>query len=168
LAEKARASGYEWQVKHGAMGNSPQQNSGPFFDSPQSQRPFANAWGHEESSPASANVEKAYFSPYSSQYTSPVSANDRITHPQEWPGDHKKTLSPDGPSHTSDWPVDNKRGLSALGVSEGEGENIEMKGIRTSEARSWRENVAPVLSHPGRGRSSSFGLTEVDADGNAV
>jgi hypothetical protein len=90
LAEKARASGYEWQAKHGAIGNSPQEHSGPFFDSPLSQRPFANAWGDHEASPVSANVEKAYFSPYSSQYTSPVSANDRPMHPQEWPTDNTK------------------------------------------------------------------------------
>jgi hypothetical protein len=158
LAEKARASGYEWQAKHGAIGNSPQEHSGPFFDSPLSQRPFANAWGDHEASPVSANVEKAYFSPYSSQYTSPVSANDRPMHPQEWPTDSKRTLSPDGPSLAHDWGRDSKKGISTLGMQRDEGENIEMTGIVGVH-----ESTPPMLSHPGHGRASSQqGLTEGD------
>lgn len=165
LAAKARASGYEWQAAHGAIGKSPQeqqqQQPGPFFDSPQSQRPFAHAWGEHES-PVSPHVEKAYFSPYSSQYTSPVSANDRIYNPQEWPRDHKTAISPDGPSHApapaSDWPMDSKTGFSHLGIHEEEGERIEMQGINPPvEASRWQDNVAPVLSHPGLGRGSPDG-----------
>lgn len=167
LAEKAKANGYEWQPKHGATSNSPKEQSGGYFDSPQSQRPFANAWGHDDNSPASA-VEKAYFSPYSSQYTSPVSAHDRLVQAQEWPRDNKQAFSPDGPSHVPDWQVDSKRGFPGLGMEEEAGERIEMTGINNpSDARSWNQHVAPVLSHPGPGRGVT-GLAEDVKNGHGL
>lgn len=144
LAQKARESGYEWQAKHGNVGGGDVVGGGgAFFDSPQSQRPFANAWGHDDS-PESANPEKAYFSPYTSQYSSPVSASDRLNHPPEWPRDKK----------------------FGLAVEEEQGERIEMTGIGDS---TWKGHDAPVLSHPGHGRGASYELTEEDAKaGNAL
>lgn len=143
LAEKARQSGYEWQARHGNVGGGDVVGGeGAFFDSPQSQRPFANAWGHDDS-PQSANPEKAYFSPYTSHYSSPVSATD-------------------GPSHVQEWPRD-KNGPAGLAIEEEGGERFEMVDVGDSPAKDWTANDAPVLSHPGPGRSTQYGLTEEDA-----
>ena len=103
----------------------------------------------------SANGEKVYFSPYSSQYTSPVSAVDVIaTKGREWPIDRKGSFS------RQEWPVDRKGSLGGRFGSrsrsrdgkekEKEGDKIEM------------QNVAPVLLHPGHGRGGSVALTEED------
>jgi len=145
LAEKARQSGYEWQAKHGTTlerGDVP-GNAGQFFDSPQSQRPFATAWGYPNYSPESANPEKAYFSPYQSHHTSPVTPIVGLSKPTDWPKDR---ASPN---------------------PEAEGERIEMVGVGSpnSNPGSWQSNPAPVLSHPGNGRGAptGLGLTEEDA-----
>lgn len=170
LAEKARASGFEWQKGHGVLRKS-QQPQQSFFDSPQSQRPFANAW-QDEISPASANVEKAYFSPYSSQYTSPVNAMDIPNHHQMWPQESKNSanvteeersrpfqiwpqpnehvISSDGPSHGQDWPRDNKKAFSPSAMQEQQAEEIEMTGIANPVAKMEKP---PILSSPGYGRS---------------
>jgi len=140
---------------------------GPFFDSPDSTRPL-HPWPmgrRDEESPVSTAGEKAYFSPYSSNYTSPVSAVDQVqVIGREWPTDRKGS-----PAQTSrEWPMDRKgsfgdhraanlRSRSREKKPENEGDRIEM------------QNVAPVLLHPGHGRGGSLGLTEEDARrGNAV
>jgi hypothetical protein len=111
-----------------------------FFDSPMSTRPFANAWGamSNADSPQSATREKNYFSPYVSQYNSPVSATDALNF-QEWPRDTKNV---------------------GLGVRDGEGEGIEMMGVRDPDRQGWR---AVTASYPGDGRGAPVGLTEADA-----
>lgn len=172
LAEKARASGYEWQAHHGSMHHSSPHEAvsqGPFFDSPQSQKPlFTNAWGQviSDDSPVSAHpglspdthrggFEPAYFSPYSSTYASPVSATDA-------PGAKK----------VDQWPKDKKV------EPEDEGERIEMGavgagaepehqfpndkkdpasfGISPMARESWTAPQAPILSHPGKGRGQEL------------
>ena len=114
-----------------------------FFDSPMSTRPFANAWGSMSNtdSPQSANREKAYFSPYVSQYSSPVSATDALNF-QEWPRDTKSV---------------------GLGVHQEEGERIEMSNVGDPDRKDWRDVAAPTLTHPGNGRGAPTGLTEDDA-----
>lgn len=161
LAEKAKANGYEYQVRHSRLGvvGTPQQNDVPFFDSPQSQRPFANAWGHDDISPASATVEKAYFSPYTSQYTSPVSAIDRPSQPQEWPRDSKRVVTPDTQRHVPDWPRDSKQGSFVAGMRM---EGIEMKDVGNPDAKNWPPNPTPMLSHPGHGRGALGDVSDED------
>lgn len=137
LEERARQSGYEWHATHGSTLNNGQ--GGAFFDSPQSQKPFASAWGHETDSPESANVEKVYFSPYHSHHTSPVTPIVGPSKPTEWPKDKKVPLQ------------------------EEEGERIEMVGVGPQNPGSWQNNPAPLLSHPGNGRGAPTGLTAEDA-----
>jgi hypothetical protein len=121
-------------------------SAGGFYDSPQSQRHLfqGHAWGFpgagEDESPASAMGEKIHFSPYSSQYSSPVSANEQAqVVSREWPlyRQGSGSGSPSGPARS--------RGV------ETEGDRIEM------------HNVAPVLLHPRNGRGVA--LTSPDPRG---
>jgi len=168
---------------------------GQFFDSPQSQRPlFTNAWGqiiddspvsgHPGMSPDTArgepggHFEKAYFSPYSSTYTSPVSATDGPGIKRgEWPRDKK--VEPEDergeriemgavpPSGVGEYPfpADNKD-PNDFGITPVVGQGA------------WTAPQAPILSHPGNGRGQGLpgqqaqmrgGLTEDDVrKGNAL
>ncbi|TVY84303.1 hypothetical protein LSUE1_G002728, partial [Lachnellula suecica] len=129
-------------------------SAGGFFDSPQSTRPLVSSrpWApgqKEEESPMSAVGEKVYFSPYSSNYSSPVSASEaaQAQSSQQWPQDRKGSLTGLGRSRSRD--------------TEEEGDRIEM------------QNVAPVLLHPGHGRGGGApylpGLSEEDVKrGNAM
>ncbi|KAH7393328.1 hypothetical protein BKA64DRAFT_724470 [Cadophora sp. MPI-SDFR-AT-0126] len=146
LMKHQQETGYaEWVSQQKAASMSPPMPSpGGFFDSPQSQRPLVSTqpWargGHEEESPASAIGEKVYFSPYSSQYSSPVDVNNQF--------------QPVGSS--SEWPLDRKGSVGGGSTS----------GMR-SRSREKREtiemqNVAPVLLHPGNGRGAGP-LTDED------
>ena len=131
------------------------ESGGAFFDSPLSQKALVPnaAWGDltrprraEEESP----VEKVYFSPYTSQYNSPVSASDQIqVVGQQWPLDRKGS-------------VDRAFGSSTV--------RNRSKSPKRGEKNNQFElqNVAPVLHHPGHGRQGSgnstrsLGLTEDD------
>ncbi|KAH8598095.1 hypothetical protein B0O99DRAFT_506613 [Bisporella sp. PMI_857] len=169
LAQHQQRTGYsKWLVDQKRAESQPMDmsgagESGPMFhDSPQSQRPLVQShlWGQpssaiEESSPASAFGEKAYFSPYSSQYSSPVSANDQVkVVGREWPTDRKGSLGGVvaglGRSRSTDKRV--------LQEEEEAGDRIEM------------QNVPPVLLHPGNGRGRPRpGLTAVDVQkGTAI
>jgi hypothetical protein len=115
--------------------------SSPFFDSPQSQRPLNRSWG-QALSPESPPAEKVYFSPYSSNYNSPVSAVE-------------------GPSQAATWSMDKK---VPIGEDQEPGERIEMVGVGEKGKQSiWQAPPAPVLQTPGHGRGGSLGLTEEDA-----
>lgn len=86
LREKARQSGYEWDVaRHGhvAMADSSagERTPGGFFDSPQSQKPFANAWGYPQ------DVKSAH-----SLQDSPVTPIVRQSRMPDWPRDRKSPL----------------------------------------------------------------------------
>jgi hypothetical protein len=90
LAEKAHQSGYEWDAaRHGHMGkgDTSASDSTPagFFDSPQSQMPFANAWGYPQDVKSSM-----------SQQESPVTPVVRPSRPTEWSRDRKSPLADDG------------------------------------------------------------------------
>lgn len=116
-------------------------SAGGFFDSPQSTRPLVRAWmpgQREEESPMSAVGEKAYFSPYSSNYSSPQSAGEQALN--YWPLDRKGSIPGTGRSRSVE--------------REEPGDRIEM------------QNVPPVLHHPGHGRGKGApylpGLSEED------
>ncbi|RFU33924.1 hypothetical protein B7463_g2449, partial [Scytalidium lignicola] len=156
IARHQRESGYaKWfeeqqMTSHGAGFSSGNVSAGGFFDSPQSQRPLhqGRPWADrhiEDESPASAMGEKAYFSPYTSQYTSPVSGLDAVQTMQEWPLDRKGSFSGAGDR-------DKK-------VPEPEpfGERIELQDVKHA-------SPPPVLAHPGYGRQfMRNALTEDDA-----
>ncbi|TAQ86779.1 hypothetical protein B7494_g4906 [Chlorociboria aeruginascens] len=158
LLQHQQETGYaDWRTSHnftpeGQHGKEPVEevrspdgsiSAGGFFDSPQSQRPLqpwatpmAQGGRREDESLASAMGEKVYFSPYSSHYSSPVSASEQISNAaREWPIDRKGSLS--GML---------KSGAGARRDPDPEdGDRIEMV------------NVPPVLLHPGNGRGR--GLT---------
>ncbi|RDL35224.1 Uncharacterized protein BP5553_07155 [Venustampulla echinocandica] len=168
LRQRQRESGYsDWRQQHhfqDDVGAHPPQgtpqmqdgssSAGGFFDSPQSTRPLmpSRPWAtgaREEESPVSAVGEKAYFSPYSSHYSSPVSAHDQLQMSgMEWPMDRKGSASGYGGG---------KGKMPEKVEREPEGDQIEM------------QNVAPVLLHPGHGRGGSAGLDGDDSRrGNAL
>jgi len=130
------------------------ESGGAFFDSPLSQKALVPnaAWGDisgsrrpEDESPA----EKVYFSPYTSQYNSPVSATDQIqVVGQQWPLDRK--------------------GSADRAFGAGTVRNRSKSPKRGKDNQFELQNVAPVLHHPGHGRQGSnnsnhsLGLTEED------
>lgn len=157
LAAHQRKTGYsDWLAEQQAR--NPDQppsmsggdmSAGGFYDSPSSQRPLfqPQGWGHvalrEDESPAGHVGEKVYFSPYSSQYSSPVSASDQVHGvSREWPLDRKGAVPGSMPGLARSKSTEHK-------VVKPEGDRIEM------------QNVAPVLLHPGNGRGRI--LTEEDA-----
>jgi hypothetical protein len=128
-----------------SKGGNGDTSAGGFFDSPQSQKPLNTSWNRttgglgEDLSPEG---EKAYFSPYSSHYSSPVSAHDQILAVgREWPVERKGSVGFGG------------------GITEqmdNVGERIEMVDVKGG-------GKAPVLGHPGLGRGMGRGgLTEDD------
>ncbi|KAG0648361.1 hypothetical protein D0Z07_5587 [Hyphodiscus hymeniophilus] len=135
-------------------------NGGAFFDSPDSQRPL-HSWSARpmDESPVSTFGEKAYFSPYTSNYSSPVSAQDLVPPiGKEWPVDRKTDLH--GPvSLGRDWAVERKTSTAS-----GSGRREKDKGREGDQFE--MQNVAPILMHPGHGRGgseASVALTEEDA-----
>ncbi|CAG8977757.1 hypothetical protein HYALB_00010978 [Hymenoscyphus albidus] len=157
LQQRQRESGYaDWRTHHnfeqaevhGGSGPGDAQmqdgssSAGGFFDSPASTRPLVNSrpWApanREEESPLSAVGEKAYFSPYSSHYSSPVSPEQQMAM-GTWSPDRKGSVG-FGRSQTRN--VDNIERVER----EPDGDRIEM------------QNVAPVLLHPGNGRGKPAG-----------
>ena len=155
LAEHQEKTGYANWVAEQQAGN-PQQppsmfearNPPEFHDSPASQRPLVrgNQWNNlnsavQEESPASAFGEKAYFSPYSSQYSSPVSAHDQLqSMGREWPMDRKGSI---GGTIAG---IGRSRSMDKRPIEEEDGDRIELQNVAPMQ------NVAPVLLHPGNGR----------------
>lgn len=138
----------------------PPMSGGPaFFDSPDSQRPLNPPWASkmEDESPASAFGEKAYFSPYSSQYSSPISASDPPPVAMEWPIDRKGSV---GGGRTTGRSMSGRNGSGRM---QSRSPSREKKGDQFE-----MQNVAPVLSHPGHGRTPSIPLTEEDAKRGAA
>ncbi|KAI9049209.1 hypothetical protein LZ554_007056 [Drepanopeziza brunnea f. sp. 'monogermtubi'] len=157
LLKHQQETGYaDWLVQKRSAFMSPQMPSpGGFFDSPQSQRPLVSSqpWarpGQDEESPASGMGEKVYFSPYSSQYSSPTDANDRF----------------ESSGSSREWPVDRK---SSIGGSSGVRSRSREKHEPVAEIIEM-QNVAPVLLHPGHGRGAASHSTKDDVQrgGHAV
>ncbi|EPE29709.1 hypothetical protein GLAREA_00869 [Glarea lozoyensis ATCC 20868] len=167
LAQRQRDSGFQdWRQNHdfenaGLHGGHPQMtgtpqdgssSAGGFFDSPASTRPLVSqrAWPTPnqqqddrimyEESPLSAVGEKAYFSPYSSNYSSPVSATDALQ-----------------ANVMGNWPQDRKGSLGA-GSALGRNRSIDKVEREPEGDRIEMQNVAPVLLHPGNGRGQPAGL----------
>ena len=72
-------------ANHGSNNNNNSNNSAYHGGTPLSQRPLRDAW---DDSPMTAGSEQPfprYFSPYSSQFNSPVSATDHLQQQQQWP-----------------------------------------------------------------------------------
>ncbi|SPN97655.1 uncharacterized protein DNG_01168 [Cephalotrichum gorgonifer] len=147
-------------------------------ETPLSQRPLRGGW---DDSPMSAATEKMsparYFSPYSSQFGSPVSAVDAPSMP--WPevgpsrersigialgGESPQMPEPPSPAKGKARAFD---GVDVYGGSVGPSWGESSRGAPT-------RGEPPVLGHPGHGRSSSslprrYTLTEEDArNGNAI
>ncbi|KAH8205036.1 hypothetical protein TruAng_000759 [Truncatella angustata] len=140
---------------------------GEMFETPVSQRPLRN-W---DESPVSMTTEATYpryYSPYSSQYNSPVSAAEAVKQHQ-WPIAATQNigvaLSPDGGQSHHSW--GDKKGKDKFQQDE---DSYEMQeGINSGGGLN--DYVpppppqAPVLSHPGYGRhgpSPQRSLTEED------
>jgi hypothetical protein len=140
LAEVQKASGYsEWRAHQLGLQGTPYigKEPGPsFYDSPQSQRPLKRALSWDQGSPESAQAEKAYFSPYSSNYTSPVSGVESIGHAPLWPLDSK-----------------------GLGINEPPPrDDIEMANLESRDPREgvWQQSPPPLLQNPGSGKEGHF------------
>ncbi|KAK2594909.1 hypothetical protein QQS21_007357 [Conoideocrella luteorostrata] len=160
-----------------------------YDDTPLSQRPLrgwddtpvsqqqARGW---DDSPMSANSDQhfpRYFSPYSSQYNSPVSA--QAAHAMQWPHaaltqNHQTGVASAGEASATHF----SSGYEDKGKSKVEA--YEMHEVDRSENGSANSptgverNVTPVLGHPGYGRHehsppAQYTLTDYDArHGNAI
>ncbi|KAK6086241.1 hypothetical protein SCUP234_02454 [Seiridium cupressi] len=147
--------------------------AGEMFETPVSQRPL-RGW---DESPISATTDATYpryFSPYSSQYNSPVSAVEGPKH-QQWPATATQNigvaLSPDGDKSHHSWGDKGKDKLQverdAYEMQEGSNSGGSLNDYGPPPPLN-----APVLSHPGYGRhgpSLQRSLTEEDfRSGRAV
>lgn len=153
----------DWVTQQKAAATPPMPSPGAFFDSPASQRPLVSStpWAtgrREDESPASAIGEKVYFSPYSSQYSSPIDPNEQLQHQpigQQWPTDRKGSVGGSTGVVAGVFPT-RSRSREKTGLRESEGDRIEMQDVRPIS------NAAPVLlHHPGYGRGRP--LTDEDA-----
>ncbi|KAK8112708.1 hypothetical protein PG984_013234 [Apiospora sp. TS-2023a] len=161
----------EQQTKQWPM--SPSQGGGEMFETPVSQRPL-RGWDQspvsqrglrnwDESPVSAATMEHTYptyFSPYSSQYNSPVNTTDvgRGGHQHNFPPEKARSigvaLSPDGDSHNDHW--GDKKGKDKLQREQEEFELQEGVGSGGGMGHHYYPPPpppqAPTLSHPGYGR----------------
>jgi hypothetical protein len=163
-------------------GGSAISGKGAFYDSPSSQRPLVSniPWHgsrREDDTPISAVSEKGrQFSPYSSQYGSPVSATDQISmFGREWPTERKPSVN----SYTQGLGVFPNRSRSTE-RNEGPGNDFELQTVAPVHtlASTYTLKVVPMIKHPGHGRRpsqasqhsrASLPLTEEDhRRGNAL
>ncbi|KPM41311.1 hypothetical protein AK830_g5239 [Neonectria ditissima] len=161
------------ETKHGHEGWPAPHPTGETHDTPLSQRPLR---GWDDSPMSATTTEKTYpryFSPYSSQYNSPVSAQDGGPSMQ-WPGAAHAANTPLSPSavFALNAELSNQWDPSHADASrrQGSAETYEMHEVdsagsasaSTSAAdRSFRARMQarqgepPVLGHPGFGRSEN-------------
>ncbi|KAI1856099.1 hypothetical protein JX265_011814 [Neoarthrinium moseri] len=128
--------------------------AGEMFETPVSQRPL-RGW---DASPVSAATDRTYpryFSPYSSQYNSPVSAVEGPSH-QQWPTEGTQNigvaLSPDAEHMHGYW--GDRKGKDRL---QDASDGYEMQeGVHSGGGNQYvpppPSSQAPVLNHPGYGR----------------
>jgi hypothetical protein len=153
--------------------NWPGPGAGEMFETPTSQRPL-RGWDESPVSVTTDATYPRYFSPYSSQYNSPVSAIDGHKYHQ-WPMAAAQNigvaLSPDGDQSHHSW--NDSKGKDKFqkdgdgyemteGISSGGGLNPYMPPPPLQ---------APVLSHPGYGRhgpSPHASFTEEDFNSGRV
>ncbi|KAK7432740.1 hypothetical protein QQZ08_000600 [Neonectria magnoliae] len=172
------------ETKHGHEGwPSPHPGSGEMHETPLSQRPLR---GWDDSPMSATTTEKTYpryFSPYSSQYNSPVSAQDGGPSMQ-WPGAAHAANPPMSPSaafalnaELSDrWDPNHADAYRRQGSAETyemhEVDSAGSAGDRSfrarMQARQGSGSEPPVLGHPGYGRSENspprtYAVAEDDA-----
>ncbi|KAI1113754.1 hypothetical protein F5Y14DRAFT_204621 [Nemania sp. NC0429] len=144
------------------------QAAGDMFETPISQRPLrGGGWGDSPISAATPESSTAYppypryFSPYTTQFDSPVSAVEGHGSPMAWPVEKAQSiglaLSPDRDVVESPWSSDRKGKEKAAGVdTEGyelqEGVNSAGGYGHPAPAPPHVFAEAPVLNHPGYGR----------------
>jgi len=144
-------------------GGSAVSGKGAFYDSPSSQRPLVSkipwrAGRREDDTPISADSEKMQqFSPYSSQYSSPVSATDQISmFGQECPVDRKPNVNSYA-GGLSAFPKRRSRSTEKKGTLRGDFELQTVAPMHTPAPTS-TSKVVPMLKHPrGRGASEDYG-----------
>ncbi|KAI1171939.1 hypothetical protein F4777DRAFT_582400 [Nemania sp. FL0916] len=141
------------------------QAAGEMFETPLSQRPLRGGWGD---SPVSAATTEGtfpyprYFSPYATQFDSPVSAVE--AHSQAaWPVEKAQSiglaLSPDHDNAESPWgdrkgkekEVMNNDGMEGYELQEGVN-SAGGYGYAAPHMPPHMSSEAPVLNHPGYGR----------------
>jgi hypothetical protein len=183
---------------HGRNGwpASPPQPQGEMFETPVSQRPLRGGW---DDSPMSAHTDGTfprYFSPYSSQYNSPVSAQDAP--PTQWSdasfaGAQNIGVALGGHDGQNQWgpAVSDTKG-KGKGMDDGSYEMHEVDSAGSGASFRERQRArqqqqyfqqqqqqqqqqrqhsqAPVLAHPGFGRTSEspprrYDLTDQDRNG---
>ena len=131
-------------------------HGGEMFETPMSQRPL-RGW---DDSPMSAQTDSAfprYFSPYSSQYNSPVSAQDPPA--MQWPEAARGRKDNIGVALSPDGTRSGKQEFTETY----EMHEVESAGSSSSKARSQVSQDAPVLNHPGYGRHGSSQPRTYDA-----
>ncbi|KAI0596736.1 hypothetical protein F4775DRAFT_584771 [Biscogniauxia sp. FL1348] len=144
------------------------QAGGEMFETPVSQRPLrGGGWGDSPVSAATADGSypyPRYFSPYTSQYNSPVSAAESSNHaawstttPQEKAQNIGVALSPDTEVSHHPWP-DNKGKEKEKADMDREAYEMQ-EGVNSSDAYGYALHTPPlqayyppVLNHPGYGR----------------
>jgi len=150
------------------------------FETPLSQKPLRGGW---DDSPMSAHTEQnfpRYFSPYSSQYNSPVSALQGQNMP--WPEtgtqrrQHEIGVALGGDDSSGHW-TDPPEAESSKGKQRDLEEAYEMHEVESDRSAGGSngsgkmpmEPEPPVLHHPGYGRQGGrspprkYELTEEDA-----
>ena len=145
-----------------------------FFDSSDSQHPI-HPWGarpaDDESpvarfeSPVTTFGEKAYFTPYTSNYSSPVMEQDGIPSiGNVWPVERKTDIH--SPTEGREWTSLDRKSSVASGSGKSSSRSRDAKEKVRSGGQFETQNVAPILMHPGHGRggsTTSISLTEEDA-----
>ncbi|KAI0456797.1 hypothetical protein F5B21DRAFT_466761 [Xylaria acuta] len=142
---------------------SPPAAGGEMFETPLSQRPLRGGWGDSPVS-AGTTTEGAYpypryFSPYATQFDSPVSAVDSSHGQMAWPAEKAQSigvaLSPDHDNAESPW--SDRKGKERADVG-ADGYELQ-EGVNSAGGYGFPVPSppaipfeAPVLNHPGYGR----------------
>lgn len=103
LAKKARLSGLDWDAArhgHAAMTDSSAGERTPgFFDSPQSQRPFANAWGYPQDVKSAQSLQESPITPLARQSRTPDWSRDRKSPLEDAGGERIEMVGVAGVTH---------------------------------------------------------------------
>ncbi|KAI1505625.1 hypothetical protein F5X99DRAFT_367241 [Biscogniauxia marginata] len=142
-----------WPTPHGG-------NGGETFETPISQRPL-RSWGDSPMSAATQTTFPPYFSPYVSQYSSPVSASDGPGN-LAWPAENAQSIgvaiSPDHDASVTHW--GDKKGKAKADLDREEyalQETVSSAGGYGASIPHPHPSLppqAPMLNHPGYGRYS--------------
>ncbi|KAI1415386.1 hypothetical protein F5Y13DRAFT_8475 [Hypoxylon sp. FL1857] len=132
----------------------PSQGGGEMFETPISQKPL-RGWEDSPISAATQTTFPPYFSPYASQYNSPISGVEGPSH-MVWPAEKPQNnigvaISPDR-DITSPW--DDKKGKEKA-AAENDGYELQ-EGVNSAGGYGFPipppPSQAPTLGHPGYGR----------------